>query len=805
MEKATSVIYFNKKSTQISTSTGTTSSLSSLLRQSQSEKSLIKSENQRFPPNKSGCLSKFSQKQRLTPSETAKLFESLISSSSTRQKSSKNCCATPPRIERSIIGEGKIVEPSAFNCREIEGTCREGERSKKRRTRRRISKSKAHNPRTLLRCRVAREPIFNSVERKYTTSKELLAREGGGGGGEFNQSRKPRQKCFVSEKSHSTPTKLMAQYSNISSEETVKRKNLTGELGLDFLMQHMHKGNNRDTQEPNDESKNGFPFQTTPSGNLKIVPDQVVYESKKVSVLVADPETTRVNVNDELEKSDLEINAQDSVEFPPGITYSSVNQLQVQERLPRITPIYRPRTQPYRPKATAHPGEMEQNLTEQKGSTPQLPPPQEIPLSSLGFTIDQPIEWEVINLPEKTDLYHELANRITNYKNADCIVKIEEDEFHCHLLVLQSYSCFFDSKNCKEIDLTGSSVTSKAFSLIYDWMITSTNESCQLLRRDNILEIFVASQYLGIKELEEQCWAFIDNNDLFSEDTAFLLYLEARKIGNTAVMELMVPRIMKFFLMLVSTKDFLELAVDELCLLLKSNYICVNSEMEVLMSAVRWLMHDWENRKKTMLDVLKCVRFGLIAPWQLVDVKRNPENPEFMELMSCPEVQKMVDDGLAFVIIKYWYGNQTEDYYHWIDLLGLTEPTNRNWAGEDKNYVTYREFLSYLEDYRKRQITEIKAKGSRQKLTSPNSPANIECPSPPTTKARSIFPTFCNVDQNSHNLATNSKYNSKTMCPSGFQGSSRTSGMISPSEMLNFFNGIEKNSKITNQTTKTTQ
>lgn len=73
----------------------------------------------------------------------------------------------------------------------------------------------------------------------------------------------------------------------------------------------------------------------------------------------------------------------------------------------------------------------------------------------------------------------------------------------------------------------------------------------------------------------------------------------------------------------------------------------VISEMEVLMSAVRWLMHDWANRKENMLEVLKCVRFGLIAPWQLVDVKRNPENPEFMELMSSPDVQKMVDDGLA--------------------------------------------------------------------------------------------------------------------------------------------------------------
>ncbi|XP_044586204.1 uncharacterized protein LOC123266197 isoform X3 [Cotesia glomerata] len=346
----------------------------------------------------------------------------------------------------------------------------------------------------------------------------------------------------------------------------------------------------------------------------------------------------------------------------------------------------------------------------------------------LGFTADQPINWDNITLPEKSDLYCELSNRITNYKNADCAIKIGNDEFHCHLLVLQSYSTFFDEKNSKNIDLTESSVTSKAFSIIYDWMISESNESCQLLRRDNILEIFMAAQFLGIKELEEQCWAFIDNNDLFSEDTAFLLYVEARKLGNTPVMELMVPRIMKFFLLLVSTKDFLELQVEELCLLLRSNYICVNSEMEVLMSAVRWLMHDWETRRQYMLSVLKCVRFGLIAPWQLVEVKRNPENPEFMELMSNPEVQKMVDDGLAFVIIKHWYGNQTEDYYRWIDLLGLTEPTSRNWAGEDKNYVTYQEFLLYLEDYQRSMMLELKSrKGKGNSNTSTNTNQKSEC------------------------------------------------------------------------------
>lgn len=37
-------------------------------------------------------------------------------------------------------------------------------------------------------------------------------------------------------------------------------------------------------------------------------------------------------------------------------------------------------------------------------------------LSRLGFTNEQPINWDNIILPEKTDLYQELARRITNYK-----------------------------------------------------------------------------------------------------------------------------------------------------------------------------------------------------------------------------------------------------------------------------------------------------------------------------------------------------------------------------------------------------
>ena len=41
-----------------------------------------------------------------------------------------------------------------------------------------------------------------------------------------------------------------------------------------------------------------------------------------------------------------------------------------------------------------------------------------------------------------------------------------------------------------------------------------------------------------------------------------------------------------------------------------------------------------------------------------------------------------------YVIIKYWYGNNSKNYYHWLDVLGLTEPAERNWMGEEKVIYT---------------------------------------------------------------------------------------------------------------------
>ncbi|CAH0721805.1 unnamed protein product, partial [Brenthis ino] len=428
------------------------------------------------------------------------------------------------------------------------------------------------------------------------------------------------------------------------------------------------------------EERATFPFKPTPSGNLKVQSNQVVFQSSTVGVLLADPTQAKVKVKfegkaagepDDDQSFDHKENRNDSEpQFQYGTKDATIN-MQVKNTF----------TNDKNTKTSCTKEDMGKNL------------------SSLGYTLAEPVDWIRLQLPKKQDLFQEVYRRIHNYINTDTIVHIGRKEFHCHRLILQIYSSFFDNNQQPEVELSSTNVTPEAFHAIYEWMIFSGSDSNKIIRRDNALDLFCASQYLGIKDLEDQCWAFIVNENIFNEDTAFVLYREARAKRITPVMDLMVPRIMRFFLPLVASNDFLQLEPDEVITILKSNYICVTSEMEVLMAGVRWLYGDWGNRCRFAVDVMQCVRFGLISPWQLVDIKRNPENTEILEIVNETEVQQMVDDGLAFVIIKYWYGNNSKNYYHWIDVLGLTEPAERNWMGDEKNHVTYKDFLKYLEEF----------------------------------------------------------------------------------------------------------
>ncbi|XP_030768375.1 uncharacterized protein LOC115891916 [Sitophilus oryzae] len=475
----------------------------------------------------------------------------------------------------------------------------------------------------------------------------------------------------------------------------------------DFLYPTTKKNHHFSSKLDSSRSNQNFPFKLTPSGNLKVESSQVVFSSKKLSVLVADPKNTKVNITPELTReimANQEVpNFKKTVTNPMETIMSQAGGFSSLGSIIGTSPIRNP--------------QKEGSEYESKRTSEILDP--ELNLNRLGYTSNEEINWEKVKLPEKQNLYLELYQRITNNTNADCKVYIDNEEFSCHLIVLQCYSELFDAYVAvKKVELPSDKCSVAAFGFIYGWMITG-EPSYVHLDRQNVLDIFVSAKYLKIKDLVEQCWAFIDNMDVFNEDTAFLLYMDAKKRSLPEVKELMLPRIKAFFLILVSSQEWLDLEVEDVRNLLKSNYISINCEMEVFMSAVRWLKYDWQNRDKYKYEVLECVRFGNIAPWQLVDIKRNPENPDFMELAKDLRICKMIDDGLAFVIIKYWYGQENSDFQHWNTVLGLQEPATRNWTGLERSYLTFREFLIYLDQYRRNQLIEknkpkVAEKGERK-------------------------------------------------------------------------------------------
>ncbi|KAL1459079.1 hypothetical protein WDU94_011088 [Cyamophila willieti] len=437
---------------------------------------------------------------------------------------------------------------------------------------------------------------------------------------------------------------------------------------------------------------NSFPFQTTPSGNLKVKPKQVVFETEKFSVVVADPGKTNVSVEGFMASENHKIVEFCSKNKPPlAVENSKVaedpepnNKTQTQMTTDNTTVKITPYSKYYKP------------------STPQKKPypydsqkeRKEISLKEMGFAPVEQVNWDTIKLPAKSNLMDILQNKISQRLNTDFTVKIGSKEFKCHKLVLQSYSTYFSSNELdSRIELPESKVSSKAFHLIYSWMTEVPNNCLQLLQRSNILDIFSAAQFLQIKDLEEQCLAFVDSEDLFNEDTAFLLYSDAKKKKNVSIMELMVPRIQRFFLTLVSSKDWLELSLEEVIVFLHSNFICVHSEMEIFMSGIRWLMGNFAERRTHINRIMDCVRFGNMSPLQLVEIRRNQDSHEILEVVREPGVQKMIEEGLSYSVFKDQYKDDVAAYKKLITSLRLDEPEPRNWAGQDQSYKSYKDFL----------------------------------------------------------------------------------------------------------------
>ncbi|XP_073972213.1 ectoderm-neural cortex protein 1-like isoform X2 [Rhodnius prolixus] len=305
----------------------------------------------------------------------------------------------------------------------------------------------------------------------------------------------------------------------------------------------------------------------------------------------------------------------------------------------------------------------------------------------------------------KTGLDKLIPYHLFNCINPDILIRINDVEFGVHRPLLKLYTSYFedaiaDLDECI-VTLPESKVSMETFQAIYSWMLHESEEATKCIDRKNIANIYVAAKYLNLEDLIKTCRIILESRDLFNEMTAFSLFMEAYNLGDRETQGMMLPRIQSVFLHIVSSSLFVNLPVDIILMLLSSDYIKVHSELDVFYSAVKWLLFDWPARGFNSSRVMQVVRFALLRPSQLIDLKRCPDCPMIKMITNARDILKLIDDGIALSVKLETHGSIPELLNEECNKLGLNLPSPRCWFEDSMIHQSYEEFLQSLEIIKK--------------------------------------------------------------------------------------------------------
>lgn len=266
---------------------------------------------------------------------------------------------------------------------------------------------------------------------------------------------------------------------------------------------------------------------------------------------------------------------------------------------------------------------------------------------------------------KKPSLMQKISEQLNRPLSFDISIHIGDFVQNCFIMVLQSYSKFFRkaSRHEKVIGLDSSRITPEVFQKIYAWMLDSSKR----VQREGLVDVLIGAQYLEVDFLVLQIWNLVQDGAKFQECEAFLLYLEAKQSNHDKIQNMMINRVQQFFMIVVCSEEFLLMDSIEISDWLKLDSIAVNSEVDVFYSACRWLLHDWNERKIYLVELMKHVRFGLIEPYRICELRMNKNMCKLKPILENSELQKMLEVGLSYA--TYWNSFPDDQSKHFQDFL----------------------------------------------------------------------------------------------------------------------------------------
>ncbi|XP_048360943.1 kelch-like protein 6 [Sphaerodactylus townsendi] len=221
-----------------------------------------------------------------------------------------------------------------------------------------------------------------------------------------------------------------------------------------------------------------------------------------------------------------------------------------------------------------------------------------------------------------------------------CVGKVK---FSCHRVVLAAASNYFramfciDLKEKYEKNIVIKGVDAETMQILLDYTYTSK----VLITKENVQKVLEAASLFQFLRMVEACSNFL-NDALHPENCVGILRLaDAHSLGN--LKQQVKNYIIQNFTQALNSDEFLELPLDVLCHVLKSDDLCVTEEAEVFETVINWVRYKIPERLPFLPFILESVRLPLLDPWYFVDtVEADPL------IRQCPDVFPLLQEARMY-------------------------------------------------------------------------------------------------------------------------------------------------------------
>ncbi len=213
---------------------------------------------------------------------------------------------------------------------------------------------------------------------------------------------------------------------------------------------------------------------------------------------------------------------------------------------------------------------------------------------------------------QQTLLQDGLCNLLDANKFVDCILKIKDNEFPCHRLVLAASSPYFkamflsDLEESTKREIILKDIEPGVMGMILRYIYTSDIN----LTEHNVQDIFMVANMYQIPSIFSVCVSYLQQKLVLSNCLAIFrlgLLLDCPRLAMEA-RDFICDR----YALIIRDQDFHQLGPSELAAIITCDSLNVEREELVFESLMDWVEYDTGERLNELPQLLHCVRFRLV-------------------------------------------------------------------------------------------------------------------------------------------------------------------------------------------------